>query len=351
MNPPFFADHVGSLLRPAALKKAREEHFAGRLPLADLTGIEDIEIRRIVKAQENVGLHSITDGELRRSWWHMDFLGALDGVEMIEVDQGIQFAGVQTKAQAPRVMGKLGSRQHPHIEHFRFLAQNTTRTPKQAIPSPSMLHYRGGRKLINMGVYPTMDEFYDDLGQAYAQAVRGFYDAGCRYLQIDDCSFAYLCDPQQRAMLSERGDDPDRQGEIYAGMINAALKDKPADLAVTMHVLPWQLSLHVRRVGRLRAHRRPDVQPRERRRLFPRMGTTSDPAASSLCAISRRASASCSASSRPRRARSRPAIACCGASTRRRATRRSTSCGSARNAASPRPRRATPSPKTSNGRS
>ena len=132
--------------------------------------------------------------------------------------------------------GKLGSRHHPQIAHFEFLKANTKRTPKMTIPSPSMLHYRGGRNMIDRAAYPTMDEFYRDLGQAYKQAIQGFYAAGCRYLQLDDCSFAYLCDPAQRKMLAERGDDPDKQGEIYAGMINAALEGRPRDLVVTTHV-------------------------------------------------------------------------------------------------------------------
>ncbi len=235
-TPPFRADHVGSLLRTAPLKDARETFFSGKLDAAGLKAVEDAEIKKMIAKQEGVGLDSITDGEFRRSWWHMDFLEELDGVEVIEVDQGIQFAGTQTKAKAPRVVGKLGSKHHPHIEHFKFLAANTKKTPKQSIPSPSMLHYRGGRKMINMGVYPTMEEFYHDLGQAYKQAIGGFYEAGCRYIQIDDCSFAYLCDPKQREMLSSRGDDPAKQGDIYTGMLNAALAGKPADLVATMHV-------------------------------------------------------------------------------------------------------------------
>jgi methionine synthase II (cobalamin-independent) len=233
---PYRADHVGSLLRSAALKAARAKRAAGHISAAELESIEDAEIKTIIGKQEEVGLRSITDGEFRRAYWHFDFLAGLDGVEMVEASQGIQFAGVQSKAEAPFVKGKLGSRHHPQIAQFAFLAANTKRTPKMTIPSPSMLHYRGGRKMIDSSVYPTMDEFYSDLGQAYKQAIRGFYAAGCRYLQLDDCSFAYLCDPAQRAMLADRGDDPDRQGEIYAGMINAALEGRPRDLIVTTHV-------------------------------------------------------------------------------------------------------------------
>jgi 5-methyltetrahydropteroyltriglutamate--homocysteine methyltransferase len=235
-TPPFRADHVGSLLRSAPLREARAKRAAGEIGADQLKGVEDQEILKIIAKQEEIGLDAITDGEFRRSWWHYDFLGQLDGVELMQVDHGIQFTGVQTKAEAPHVKGKLGSKHHPQIAHFEFLKAHTKKTPKMAIPSPSMLHYRGGRKLIDESVYPTMDEFYADLGQAYKQAVHGFYDAGCRYLQLDDCSFAYLCDTKQREMLQARGEDPDHQGEIYAGMINAALEGRPKDLVVTTHV-------------------------------------------------------------------------------------------------------------------
>jgi 5-methyltetrahydropteroyltriglutamate--homocysteine methyltransferase len=235
-KPPFRADHVGSLLRSAALKDARIKHQRGDISASDLKASEDIEIRKVIRKQEEIGLQSITDGEFRRAWWHFDFLGHLEGVELIDVDQGIQFSGVQTRAQAPRVMGRIDFADHPMIEHFKFLKANTTRTPKMTIPSPSMLHYRGGRKMINMGVYPQMDGFYHDLGQAYHKAVQAFAHEGCRYLQLDDCSFAYLCDPAQRKMLAARGDDPEKQGQIYAGMINAAIAGRPSDMAITMHL-------------------------------------------------------------------------------------------------------------------
>jgi 5-methyltetrahydropteroyltriglutamate--homocysteine methyltransferase len=233
--PPFRADHVGSLLRPAVVKEARAKRAAGQLSAAELAAVEDAEIKTIVAKQEAIGLNSITDGELRRAYWHFDFLAGLDGVAMVEAE-GIKFAGVTSKAEAPYVNGKLGSRHHPQIAHFEFLKANANRTPKMTIPSPSMLHYRGGRKMIDSKAYPTMEEFYRDLGQAYKQAIQGFYAAGCRYLQLDDCSFAYLCDPAQRDMLAKRGDDPDKQGEIYAGMINAALEGRARDLVVSAHV-------------------------------------------------------------------------------------------------------------------
>ncbi len=148
----------------------------------------------------------------------------------------MHFAGGITITKAMRVTGKIGFSDHPMIDHFRFVKDNTSRVAKMTIPGPSMLHYRGGRKMMNAGLYPDMDAFYADLGAAYAKAVRAFYDAGCRYLQLDDISFAYLCDPQQREMLRERGDDPEKQPDIYAGMVREALKDKPADLTVTMHL-------------------------------------------------------------------------------------------------------------------
>ena len=234
--PPFRADHVGSLLRPLAVKEARARREKGEIGKDELAAVEDEAIKGLIAKQEAIGLSSITDGECRRSWWHYDFLAGLDGVEMVHVEHGIQFAGVQTKAEAPRVMGKIGFSDHPFIGHFKFLKAHTGGTPKMTIPGPSMLHYRGGRKMINMGVYPDMEAFYADLGAAYNKAVHAFYAAGCRYLQLDDISFAYLCDPEQRRMLKERGDDPEMQPAIYAGMVRAALADKPKDLTISMHL-------------------------------------------------------------------------------------------------------------------
>jgi len=234
--PPFRADHVGSILRTSALKDARARKARGEIDAAALKAVEDEEIRKIIAKQEEVGLHSVTDGEFRRAWWHYDFLSQLDGVKIVEVDGGIKFAGVTTKAEAPFVYDKLGSKSHPQIEHFKFLKENTKRTPKMTIPSPSMLHYRGGSKNIDRAVYPNMDDFWTDLGRAYVQAIKGFYDAGCRYLQIDDCSMAYFCDPAQRKMLEERGDNPAELERAYAYALNTALEGRPADMRITMHV-------------------------------------------------------------------------------------------------------------------
>jgi 5-methyltetrahydropteroyltriglutamate--homocysteine methyltransferase len=235
-TPPFRADMVGSLLRTAPLKAAREQHAAGKLDAAGLREIEDVEIRKIIAKQEAIGLQGITDGEFRRSWWHYDFLWNLEGVTRVEVAQGIQFAGVQTKAEAPKVVAKVDFKAHPMIDHFRFLKANTNRTAKMTIPGPSMLHYRGGRAMVDQGAYPDMAAFFDDLGAAYAKAIRSFYDAGCRYLQLDDISFAYLCDPKQLDMLRARGDDPAKQPEIYAGLLKRALAGRPRDMAITMHL-------------------------------------------------------------------------------------------------------------------
>lgn len=235
-TPPFRADMVGSLLRTPALKEARAQHAAGTIEAAALATVEDAEITALVRRQEAVGLQAVTDGEFRRSWWHYDFLWNLDGVSRVEVAGGIQFAGVQTKAEAPHVTGKIGFSGHPFLAHFRFLKSIAKATPKMTIPSPSMLHYRSGRKLINMGVYPDMEDFYVDLGNAYGKAVQAFAAEGCRYLQLDDVSFAYFCDPEQRRMLAERGDDPDKQPGIYAGMINRALAGRPSDMVISMHL-------------------------------------------------------------------------------------------------------------------
>ena len=235
-KPPFRADQVGSLLRPAALKEARAKRAKGDISSAELTAIEDREIERVIRRQEEVGLQSVTDGEFRRSWWHLDFLWGLDGVERYVMDQGIAFAGVQTRAEGARVVGKLGFSGHPMIEHFRFLKAHAGRTPKITIPAPSALYGRSGRGPISATAYPDLDEFFADLGATYRKAVRAFADAGCRYLQLDEVYIAMLCDPGYRATQQGRGDDPQKLAEIYADMINAAMSDIPADMTITMHL-------------------------------------------------------------------------------------------------------------------
>jgi 5-methyltetrahydropteroyltriglutamate--homocysteine methyltransferase len=233
---PFRADHVGSFLRPAALKEARAKREQGAITAAELKAVEDREVEKIIKKQEEIGLKLATDGEFRRSWWHFDFLGMLDGVELYESDQGIQFRGVQTKAQSLRIVGKVGFSNHPMLEHFKFLKAHTSVLPKMTIPAPPVLHFRLAKDGIKKDVYPDLDGFFHDLGQAYKQAVKGFYDAGCRYLQFDDTVWAYLCSQEELRKARERMSNVDQLQSIYARVINAALEGKPADMTITTHV-------------------------------------------------------------------------------------------------------------------
>jgi 5-methyltetrahydropteroyltriglutamate--homocysteine methyltransferase len=235
-KPPFRADHVGSLLRPAALKAARERHAKEEISAAALREVEDREIEAIIKKQQAVGLHAITDGEFRRSWWHLDFLWGLDGVERHVMDGGIAFAAVTTRNEGTRVTGKLGFSGHPMVDHFKFLKAHTRQTPKMTIPAPSAIYGRPMLTPINKAIYPTLDEFFHDLGQAYRKAVRAFADAGCRYLQLDEVFIAMLCDPKYRQQMKDRGDDPDYLAVAYADLINAAVSDIPPDMTVTMHL-------------------------------------------------------------------------------------------------------------------
>ncbi len=235
-KPPFRADHVGSLLRPAALKAARERRTKGLITATALQEVEDRAIEDIIKKQEATGLQSISDGELRRSWWHLDFLWGLDGVERHVMDAGIAFAAVTTRNEGVRVTGKLGFSGHPMLEHFKFLQAHTRRTPKMTIPAPSALYGRPLRTPIDKAIYPTLDKFFADLGQAYRKAVRAFADAGCRYLQLDEVFIAMLCDPKYRQQMTDRGDDPDYLATAYAELINAAISDIPSDMTVTMHL-------------------------------------------------------------------------------------------------------------------
>jgi 5-methyltetrahydropteroyltriglutamate--homocysteine methyltransferase len=235
-KPPFRADHVGSLLRPAPLKQARARRATGEIDAAALKAVEDREIETIIKRQEEVGLLAVTDGEFRRSWWHLDFLWGLDGVERYAMQQGIAFAGTTTRAEGARVVGPLGFSGHPMLEHFRFLKAHTSHTPKMTIPAPSALYGRVGRTAVSARVYPRLDDFFADLGPVYAQAVRALADAGCRYLQLDEVFIAMLCDANYRAQVASRGDDPEKLGGIYAELINAAIADIPPDMTITMHL-------------------------------------------------------------------------------------------------------------------
>jgi 5-methyltetrahydropteroyltriglutamate--homocysteine methyltransferase len=234
-KPPFRADHVGSLLRPAALKEARAKHAKGEIDAAALKAVEDREIEKAVRKQEEVGLKLATDGEFRRSWWQFDFYKGLDGVELFSTGQGVQFAGVATKAESVRVIGKVDFSTHPHLDHFRFLKAHTKVTPKMTIPAPSTFHFRQGRRFISKEVYPDLDAYWDDVAKAYKKAIRAFYDAGCRYLQLDDTAWAMYCDPKEREGVTARGDDVAKLPENYARMSNQALAGRPSDLTITMH--------------------------------------------------------------------------------------------------------------------
>jgi 5-methyltetrahydropteroyltriglutamate--homocysteine methyltransferase len=238
-SPPFRADHVGSLLRTAALKQAREKRQRGAISAAALTEIEDREIEGVIRKQEAAGLKSVTDGEYRRISWNYDFLENLDNVESYFGERKIKFAasGPQPRPILLRVIGKLGGyKPHPMIEHFKFLKAHTKQTPKLTIPSPSSLHFRYGRDVVPESIYPSMNDFYRDLGETYRKAVRAFADAGCRYLQLDEVNMTYLCDPSLRKVVSDRGEDPATLPEVYAAMINAAVSDIPHDMTITMHL-------------------------------------------------------------------------------------------------------------------
>jgi len=236
-TPPFRADMVGSLLRPATLKEARDKREKGQITPAELQRIEDQEIGKILAKQDEVGLQLATDGEFRRSWWHFDFFWQLEGCERVVLDHGIQFRGIQTKPESLKVTGKLDfPDDHPMLGHFRFLKANTRLVPKMTIPSPSVMHFRGGRNAISRQTYPDMSAYFDDLAKLYAKAIVAFYDAGCRYLQLDDTVWAYLCSKEQLAEAKARGEDVDKLPGIYAKTLNEALKAKPADMTITTHV-------------------------------------------------------------------------------------------------------------------
>jgi 5-methyltetrahydropteroyltriglutamate--homocysteine methyltransferase len=239
-RPPFRADEVGSLLRPQKIKEARAKREKGEISADDLRKVEDMEIEKVVHKQASIGLKLATDGEFRRSWWHFDFLAKLTGCELFHPETGIQFAGVETRHDAVRVIGKLDfPADHPMLDHFRFLKKHADvarMVPKMTIPSPAVLHFRGGRQSISADVYPDLDAFYEDLAKTYRKAVTAFYDAGCRYLQFDDTVWAYLCSQEELQKSRERGDNPDGLQQIYSRIINYAIAERPADMTITTHV-------------------------------------------------------------------------------------------------------------------
>jgi 5-methyltetrahydropteroyltriglutamate--homocysteine methyltransferase len=244
-RPPFRADHVGSLLRPPELLLAREKHAKGDLSADGLREIEDRSIREVVKMQEDIDLQGITDGEYRRTIWHADFLRQIDGVT---VKEGVaETGGVARRFQSGEkeidrsptrfeITGRLKRSRGIETHNFKYLASVTSRTPKLCIPSPTILHMRGGRDAIDKHAYPDMEDFYADLAQVYREEIRALADLGCTYLQLDDPNLAYLCDEKMREGVRHIGEDPNQLPRTYARLINECIKDRPDNMTVCMHV-------------------------------------------------------------------------------------------------------------------
>jgi 5-methyltetrahydropteroyltriglutamate--homocysteine methyltransferase len=243
--PPFRADHVGSLLRPRELVEARAARKAGTLSPEALRAVEDRCIQAAIRKQEELGLRAATDGEYRRAFWHFDFVSGLAGVELYEPEQKIQFKGGLPLPLALRVTGKIGWSKPVMVDDFRFVASHVkSAMPKMTIPSPSVVHFRGGRQAIDPKTYPDMDMFFADLGEAYHDAVAAFGAAGCRYLQLDEVNIAYLCDPEQISGLKARGEHVENLLSIYAGMLNRAIEGRPDGMAISMHLCRGNFRSH-----------------------------------------------------------------------------------------------------------
>ncbi len=245
-TPPFRADHVGSLLRPPELLQAREDQKSGRISQADLRRIEDQAIRDVVRQQEDLGLEGVTDGEFRRSSWHMDFLYQVGGTAKVQDNVKVQFRNEQGTIEftpaALQIRGKLKLDKCIFGDDFAFLKSVARATPKLTIPSPSMMHYRSGRAAIDPAIYPntgessSMDEFWNDLAQVYAQEIAELGALGCTYLQLDDISLAYLNDPAQREMVNQMGEDGEHAHIRHIRTLNQALANKPAGMSICTHL-------------------------------------------------------------------------------------------------------------------
>jgi 5-methyltetrahydropteroyltriglutamate--homocysteine methyltransferase len=236
-RPPFRADHVGSLLRPMALREARAARAAGGITPAELRVVEDRCIVDAIRKQEAIGLRAATDGEYRRAYWHYDFVSGLDGVELYVPDNRIEFKGGVKLGHSLRVNSRIAWKDPVFVDDYAFTAGHvTTAMAKQTIPAPSVLHFRGGRRAIDPKIYPDLDGFFADLGTAYHGAVQSFAAAGCRYLQLDEVNIAYLCDPEQIEGLKARGEHVDGLLQIYADLINTAIAGRPADMTISMHL-------------------------------------------------------------------------------------------------------------------
>ena len=239
-KPPYHADVVGSFLRPDSIKQARKAHFEDKsISAEELAAIEDQAIIDVIRMQEDAGLKAVTDGEFRRAWWHFDFMGMLNGLDVIQREGGgIQFHGVHTKQDVPVISDKLSfPADHPMLEHYKFVAANTKVTPKISIPGPSAIHFRIADDDIAVTEYKhDAEAYFEAITATYKDAVKAFYDAGCRYLQMDDIFFAYLCDPKIRAERKANGEDPDWLIGRYARMMHDAIADRPDDMLIGMHM-------------------------------------------------------------------------------------------------------------------
>ncbi|MBP3951194.1 5-methyltetrahydropteroyltriglutamate--homocysteine S-methyltransferase [Bacillus sp. YZJH907-2] len=231
---PFRADHVGSFLRPERLKNARLQKQNGDISAEQLRSIEDEEITKLVEKQKEVGLQGVTDGEFRRGWWHYDFLAGLDGVELFDTESGIQFNGVETSAHGIRIIGKIDFTNHPMIDDYKFLHSVAgDHLAKFTIPSPNMLFFR---EESDLSPYTTEEELFDDLIAAYKKAIQAFYDAGCRYLQLDDTSWSLFFSEESQQLIKARGHETEALAQLFARGINESIADKPEDLVITMHI-------------------------------------------------------------------------------------------------------------------
>ena len=238
LDPPFRADHVGSLLRPAEVHAARAQRAAGEISAEELRAVEDEAIATAVGRLEGSGMRSVTDGEFRRAWFHLDFLENLDGVKVTGSIASSSDSAETVHMTPPKlsVVGPLRHVRDIQVADYEYLASVATQTPKVCIPSPTMVHFRGGRAAIDIETYPDLEVFFADLAACYRAEIAALYEAGCRYIQLDDTNLAYLCDPVMRQGAVERGDDPDELPRSYAELINAALADRPDDLTVAVHL-------------------------------------------------------------------------------------------------------------------
>lgn len=240
-KPPYRADHVGSLLRPKELLEARRRHERGEISARELRAVEDRSIREVVRLQEDAGLEAITDGEFRRAIFHVDFLKQIRGVNVSASQYTLKFRGADKEIDfAPPVLGVVDRLVRPQggvaVEDFAFLASVTRRTPKLCIPSPSMLHFRGGRGSVSRDAYPDIAEFFADLARIYREEVADLARAGCTYLQLDDTNLAYLCDPEHRDRARAIGEDPAKLPSVYAKLITDSVKERPAGMTACIHL-------------------------------------------------------------------------------------------------------------------